>query len=32
MTLLERLLPSQDVNALLGDIDEESRHRSSFCG
>jgi hypothetical protein len=30
MTLLERLLPSQDVNSLLGDIDEESRHRSSF--
>jgi len=30
MTLLERLLPSQDFNALLGDIDEESRHRSSL--
>jgi hypothetical protein len=30
VTLPERLLPSQDVNALLGDIDEESRHRSSL--
>lgn len=30
MTLLERLLPSQDIDALLGDIDEESRRRSSF--
>jgi hypothetical protein len=28
VTLLERLLPSQDINALLGDIDEERRHRS----
>jgi len=28
MRLLERLLPSQDVAALLGDISEEARHRS----
>jgi hypothetical protein len=28
MTLLERLLPSHDLNALLGDIDEESHRRS----
>lgn len=30
MTLLERLLPSQDVDALLGDIEEESRRRSTL--
>jgi hypothetical protein len=30
MTLLERLLPSQDIDALLGDIDEEARRRSPF--
>jgi hypothetical protein len=28
--LLERLLPSQDIDALLGDIDEEARRRSPF--
>jgi hypothetical protein len=28
MTMLKRLLPSQDVDALLGDIEEESRRRS----
>ena len=28
MTMLERLLPSEDVAALLGDILEEARHRS----
>lgn len=28
MTLLKRLLPAHDVDALLGDILEESRHRS----
>ena len=28
MTLLDRLLPSQDHDALLGDICEEARHRS----
>ena len=28
MTLLKRLLPTQDVDALLGDITEESRRRS----
>jgi hypothetical protein len=28
MTILKRLLPSQDVDALLGDIAEESRRRS----
>jgi len=26
--LLQRLLPSQDIDALLGDITEEARHRS----
>jgi hypothetical protein len=30
VTLLERLLPSQDIDALLGDIDEEARRRSPF--
>ena len=28
MNLLRRLLPSQDTDALLGDITEEARHRS----
>jgi len=28
MTLVKRLLPSADIDALLGDIAEESRHRS----
>jgi hypothetical protein len=28
MKLLQRLLPSQDIDALLGDIVEEARHRS----
>jgi hypothetical protein len=28
MALIERLLPSPDVAALLGDINEEARHRS----
>lgn len=28
MRLLKRLLPLQDIDALLGDITEESRHRS----
>jgi hypothetical protein len=30
MRTLKRLLPSQDIDALLGDIAEESRHRSSL--
>ena len=30
MTMLERLLPSQDVAALLGDIVEESKQRSNL--
>jgi hypothetical protein len=28
MNLLRRLLPSRDIDALLGDITEEARHRS----
>jgi hypothetical protein len=28
MTMLKRLLPSQDIDALIGDIAEESRRRS----
>lgn len=28
MTIVRRLLPSQDTDALLGDIAEEARHRS----
>jgi len=30
MTILERLLPSQDLDALLGDITEEARRRSGL--
>jgi hypothetical protein len=30
MTMLNRLLPSQDIDALLGDIEEESRRRSTL--
>jgi len=30
VTLLERLLPFQDIDALLGDIEEESRCRSTL--
>ena len=34
MRLLRRLFPSPDIDALLGDITEEARHRSRFwyCG